>query len=85
MTLLLFLACASPNEMDRAKWQSLSHDDRVLFVKTLIGAEQSKNAKGGGGLNYNEDAAVYAQRIDDAYARGDQRRVDEIFAEMGTK
>lgn len=83
IALAVLLACASPNEMTRAKWQSLSREDRVLFVKTLIAAEKTKDAKGGGGRTYNEDAAAYTARIDEAYARGDQRRVDEIFAGMG--
>ena len=81
--LFLALACASPNEMSRAQWQSLSREDRVLFIKTLIAAEKAKDAKGGGGRTYAEDAQTYAQRIDQAYARGDDRRVDEIFAAMG--
>ena len=63
----------------------MSQDDRVLYVKTLIAEQKSKDAKGGAGLDYPLPVDQYVQRIDDAYARGDTRDVSMIFAEMGRK
>jgi hypothetical protein len=61
----------------------MTPEDRVLYVKSLVGGEVAKDAKGGGGKRYDRPAEEYVQRIDEAYARGDTRRADEIFAELG--
>jgi hypothetical protein len=82
LLLALFLACA-PGEVTRAKWQQMSHDDRVLYVNTLLGAEKVKDAKGGTGKTYTRPAEDYVKQIDAAYARGDAREPQQIFAELG--
>lgn len=61
----------------------MSHDDRVLYVNTLLGAEKVKDAKGGTGKTYTLSAEDYVKQIDAAYARGDARNPDQIFAELG--
>ncbi|HKR66844.1 MAG TPA: hypothetical protein VJZ00_24165 [Thermoanaerobaculia bacterium] len=61
----------------------MSVDDRVLYVRSLMGAEKVKDAKGGGGRTYARPAEEYVRQIDTAYARGDQRDVRAIFAELG--
>ncbi|HET8798227.1 MAG TPA: hypothetical protein VFO89_11100 [Thermoanaerobaculia bacterium] len=61
----------------------MSHDDRVLYVRTLLGAEKAKEAKGGGAKQYAETPEEYVNRIDAAYARGDARTPEAIFAELG--
>ena len=81
---VLVLACAA-DHVDRARWQSMSADDRTLYVKTLIAEQQSKQAKGGDGLTFSRPAEEYAKRIDDAYAGGDTRSAEEIFESMGAK
>lgn len=55
---------------------------RVLYVKSLIGGEKVKDAKGGGGRTYQRTAEEYVTEIDAAYARGDEREVHEIFAAL---
>jgi len=62
----------------------MSRDDRVLYVKTMIGEELAKNAKGGRGRKYSRAAEEYVKLIDEAYARGDARNVPAIFAELGS-
>jgi hypothetical protein len=79
--LLLAAACGA-ERVDRARWQRMSHDDRVLCVKSLIGAEKAKDAKGGGGRAYTRPAEEYVARIDAAYARGERRDVAQVFAEV---
>lgn len=79
----LLVAGCSRDSIDRSEWQRMAHQDRVLYVKSLVGAEQAKDAKGGGGKRYDRDAEDYVKRIDEAYARGDVREADEIFAELG--
>lgn len=79
--LLLALACAR-DTISRAEWERMSQHDRVLYVSSLMGAEKAKDAKGGGGREKTHPAEDYVKQIDDAYARGDQRAVPQIFAEL---
>jgi predicted Fe-S protein YdhL (DUF1289 family) len=81
--LLLFFACHRTN-IDRTQWQSMSPNEKTLYVRTLLGHQKTKEAKGGNDRVFNQSAGSYVTRIDDAYARGDQRRVDTIFEEMGS-
>ena len=62
----------------------MSHADRVLYVKSMVGAEKVKDAKGGTGRLYDRPPEEYVASIDAAYARGDQREANEIFGELGT-
>ena len=82
-SLLLPLACQRIN-IDRAQWQSMSLNEKTLYVRTLLGHEKTKEAKGGNDRVFQQSTADYVKRIDDAYARGDQRTVDAIFEEMGS-
>lgn len=79
--LLASLAC-SRDTIDVAEWQRMSQNDRVLYVKSLVGAEKVKDAKGGGGKSYDRPAEEYVAAIDAAIARGDNREVHEIFLEL---
>ena len=72
------LAC-SRDTITRTQWQQMSPGDKVLYVKSLVGAEKAKDAKGGTGRSYDQPAEEYAQRIDAAYGAGDDRLVHEIF------
>ncbi|HEX3071335.1 MAG TPA: hypothetical protein VHX14_22415 [Thermoanaerobaculia bacterium] len=81
---LLVLACQRTN-ISRAQWQAMPQNEKTLYVRTLLGHEKSREAKGGNDLVFAQSAEEYARRIDDAYARGDQRPVDAIFEEMGTR
>lgn len=82
LTLLLLTAC-SRDTLDKSEWQRMSPDDRVLYVKSLIGAEKVKDAKGGQGKTFDRPAEEYVTEIDAAYARGDAREANEIFEELG--
>ena len=87
LTLLfvVLLACHRTN-IDRAQWQSMSVNEKTLYVRTLLGhekAKEAKEAKGGNDRVFTLSADVYVKRIDDAYAHGDSRNVDAIFEEMG--
>jgi hypothetical protein len=78
----LLLACA-PTHVTQADWQQMSHDDRVLYVNTLLGAEKVKDAKGGTGKTYALPPEDYVKQIEAAYSRGDARNPEQIFAELG--
>ncbi len=60
----------------------MSQNDRVLYVRSMIGAEKVKDAKGGGGRTFDKPAEDYVKQIDSAYARGDERDVRTIFSEL---
>jgi predicted Fe-S protein YdhL (DUF1289 family) len=81
--LLLILACHRTN-IDRAQWQSMSANDKSLYVRTLLGHQKTKEAKGGNDRVFNRSIDNYVKGIDDAYARGDTRNVDAIFESMGS-
>jgi hypothetical protein len=82
LTLFIFLACHRTN-IDRAQWQAMSRNEKTLYVRTLIGHEKAKAAKGGNSRVFTLTAGQYVQQIDAAYAHGEQRSVDTIFEEMG--
>ena len=76
--LLLFLACAR-DTIARDEWRRMPREDRVLYVQTLIAEEVAKDAKGERGRVRQRPAEEYVNEIDQAYANGDRRNVDEIF------
>jgi hypothetical protein len=81
--LLLTLSCHRTN-IDRAQWQSMSANEKALYVRTLLGHEKTKDAKGGNDRVFARSIDEYVKGIDDAYARGDTRTVDAIFESMGS-
>lgn len=80
--LLLALAACSAGGVDRDDWRRMSKDDRVLYVKSMIGAEKVKDAKGGGGRVYAKPAETYVEQIDAAYERGARGDPHEIFVQL---
>ena len=63
----------------------MSADRKTLYVRTLLGHEKVKDAKGGNARVFDRPAEEYTKRIEEAYARGDRRDADTIFEEMGSK
>jgi len=61
----------------------MSPNEKTLYVRTLLGHEKTKEAKGGNDRVFTKPADDYVKLIDEAYSRGDQREVDVIFEEMG--
>ena len=80
MTLLF--ACTQ--HVDRAQWQHMSPQEKNLYTRSLIGAEKVKERKGGNDRVFRLTPDDYIKRIEAAYARGDGRRADVIFEEMGS-
>jgi len=79
-TLMLFLACAP--RVDRAHWLRMPQSEKVLVVRSLLGAEKVKAAKGGNPRHYSRTAEEYVKKIDAAYALGEQRPPGEILGEL---
>jgi len=84
VVIVLALACHRTN-ISRAQWQQMPQTEKALYVRTLLGHEKTREAKGGNDLVFTQPVEEYVNRIDEAYARGDQRTVDAIFEEMGTR
>jgi hypothetical protein len=80
--LLILLSCHRTN-IDRAQWQSMSANEKTLYVRTLLGHEKTKEKKGGNDRVFTRSIDDYVSGIDDAYSRGDTRTVDAIFESMG--
>lgn len=79
--LLLLVACARTTA-SRDDWQRMSHDEKTLYVRSLLGHEKAKERKGGNARRFDRPAEEYVKRIDDAYARGETRAVDEVFESL---
>ena len=84
LLLALLISCAQPH-VGRAQWQRMSSDRKTLYVRTLLGSEKVKEAKGGNARAFDRPAEEYARRIDEAYVRGERRDADTLFEEMGSK
>ncbi|MDP9361699.1 MAG: hypothetical protein M3P29_09625 [Acidobacteriota bacterium] len=82
IVLLTLVACHRTN-ISRAQWEQMPRTEKTLYVQTLLGHENTKEAKGGNDRVFTQSAGAYVSRIDDAYAHGDRRSVDAIFEEMG--
>jgi hypothetical protein len=78
LSLVLLAACAS-DTVDPSEWRAMDGQAKILYVKSLVGAEKVKDAKGGGGRDYSRPAEEYVAAIEAAYAAGDQRPAHEIF------
>ena len=81
---LIALACHRTN-ISRVQWQQMPQNEKTLYVRTLLGHEKTREAKGGNDLVFALPAEEYVKRIDEAYGRGDQHTVDAIFEAMGTR
>ncbi|HEX7705388.1 MAG TPA: hypothetical protein VF701_02920 [Thermoanaerobaculia bacterium] len=77
--LLLASSACSRDTVNRAQWEGMTRDNQILYVKSLIGAEKVREAKGGTGRTYDRSAEDYVAEIDREYARGDERPVHLIF------
>lgn len=78
---LLLFAC-SRTVITRARWESMPAAEKTLVVKTLIGGEKAKAAKGGNEKRFSRPADEYVHRIDAAYAHGERRDVNALFETM---
>jgi hypothetical protein len=78
--LLLLFACSQ--HVTRDRWQHMSQSEKQVYVRSLIGGEKAKSAKGGADHRYTEQPDDYVKRIDEAYSRGDNREPALIFASL---
>jgi len=81
--LLLVIACARTTA-SRDDWRRMSPNEKTLYVRSLLGHEKAKEQKGGNDRAFDRPPAEYVKQIDDAYARGDKRGVDEVFESLGS-
>lgn len=84
IALLLVAACARTTA-SRDDWQRMPPNAKTLYVRSLLGHEKAKERKGGNDRAYQRSAEEYVKAIDDAYARGDRRGVDEVFESLGAR
>jgi hypothetical protein len=75
---LFVFACAKP-EATRETWQSMTAEEKTIYVRSLMGAEKVKERKEGKIRKPTREAEEYVREIDAAYARGDTRAPDQIF------
>jgi len=84
LLLLIAVAACGANRVDRARWIAMSPREKTIYMRSMIGHEEAKSAKGGNDRHFPLSADEYVRRIDAAYARGDRRAPATIFEEMGS-
>lgn len=84
MTFLL-IAMACTQQVTAARWQHMSPDAKTVYVRSLLGGEKAKDAKGGFGHRYTGAPEDYVKRIDEAYSRGSEADPAVIFAGLTDK
>lgn len=62
----------------------MSAQQKTIYVQSMIGHDEAKAHKGGANVQHPLPPDAYVQRIDAAYARGDNRDPATIFEEMGS-
>jgi len=82
IALTLAIVACSPGTISRTEWQRMPHEERVLYVQSLVGEERARAAKGGAPARHTRPAEEYVRAIDAAYASGDARAPREIFAQL---
>ena len=60
----------------------MPQSEKTLYVKSLLGAEKVKAAKGGAPRHYSRTADEYVKQIDTAYAAGDSRDPAAILGDL---
>ncbi|HEX9160774.1 MAG TPA: hypothetical protein VF980_03630 [Thermoanaerobaculia bacterium] len=81
----LAMVGACHQHVDRTRWLQMSSSEKTVYVRSLLGGEKAKAAKGGAGPTYSGRAEEYVARIDEAYAHGDGRDPAAIFAGMADR
>ena len=84
--LALVLAACHGDAIARTRWEKMSHNDKVLAVRSMMGHQQVANSKGGAPVpNYSRTVEAYVAEIDAKYAAGDSRSANEIWASLADK
>lgn len=76
-----FVACAR-GEVTRADWQAMDLKEKDLIIESFRGHEAARDAKGGTGRLHPRSTEFYRERIDELYAKGDQRTVTQIWEDL---
>ena len=79
--LIVVVACA-PHPLSRQSWQRMPAAEKELYVRTLLGHEQVLMRKGGRGHRYTSAPITYVRRIDERFAAGEERPVEEIWPQL---
>jgi len=81
LAVLVALACHR-GTLAREGWQRMSRTDKTLYVRSLLGHEKAQQQKGGHAPRHAGSPEAYVTRIDQAYAAGEGRDVDAVFAAL---
>lgn len=63
----------------------MSSSEKAVYVRSLLGGEKAKNAKGGFGHRYTRQPETYVRQIDEAYSRGETRDPAILFAALADR
>lgn len=78
---VILLGCAR-GEVTRADWQAMDAREKDLIIESFRGHEAARDAKGGTGRLHPRATEYYRERIDELYARGDERTVATIWEDL---
>ena len=75
------LACGRP-EVTRNDWTKMDAKEKTLVVRAIEGHQEAVYRKGGQKVEYHASVDEYIRKIDEQYARGDQRNVSAIWRDL---
>ena len=77
----LLVSCAR-GDVTREDWQRMSVKEKDLIIESFRGREAARDAKGGTGKLHPRSTKFYRERVDEGYAKGDQRTVAQIWEDL---
>lgn len=81
-TLLVLVFSCGRGEVSESRWNAMPDTEKSLIVKSLLGAEAVAARKGGTEATWSGTVEEYVERIDGAYAGGDDRAVEAIWKDL---
>jgi len=82
LVIVAFVVGCARGEVTRADWESMSVKEKDLIVESFRGHEAARDAKGGTGRLHPRSNEFYREKIDELYAKGDQRPVARIWEDL---
>jgi hypothetical protein len=80
--LFLLMAACAPQPLTSSRWLRMNGREKELYVRTLLGHEEVLTRKGGKGHRYTAAPSAYVRRIDERFAAGDRRTVEQIWDDL---
>lgn len=82
LVIVAFAVSCTRGEVTRGDWERMTVAEKDLIIESFRGHEAARDAKGGTGRLHPRPTEFYRERIDEVYAKGDQRPVTLIWEDL---